>query len=95
MVNMGSLGLGRGRILNASVAGVAFRLPLFGADVCMCAACRAWSGAADVWSVKATPEAVAIRAGEALLDPGKELLWLFRAIWCFGEVLIALSTRER
>ncbi|MQM03932.1 hypothetical protein Taro_036720 [Colocasia esculenta] len=27
----------------------------------MCAACRAWSGAADVWSVKATPEAVAIR----------------------------------
>ncbi|MQM20381.1 hypothetical protein Taro_053399, partial [Colocasia esculenta] len=51
-----------GRVLNVSVAGVAFRLPLFGADLCMCTACHAWSGAADVGSVKATPEAVAIRS---------------------------------
>ncbi|MQL75743.1 hypothetical protein Taro_008130 [Colocasia esculenta] len=63
----------------------------------MCAACRAWSGVADVWSVNATPEAVTIRvwpnrAGEALLDPGEELLWLFGVIWCFSGVLVALST---
>ncbi|MQL88503.1 hypothetical protein Taro_021066, partial [Colocasia esculenta] len=39
-----------GRVLNTSVAGVAFRLPLFGVDACMRAACRAQGGAADVWS---------------------------------------------
>ncbi|MQM05499.1 hypothetical protein Taro_038314, partial [Colocasia esculenta] len=80
---------GEGRVLNASVARVAFRLPLFGADVCMCTACRAWSGVADVWVVWPN------RAGEALLDPGEELLWLFGAIWRFGGVLVALSTRGR
>ncbi|MQL75029.1 hypothetical protein Taro_007405 [Colocasia esculenta] len=83
---------GEGRVLNASVVGVTFRLPLFGVDVCMCAACRTWSGVADVWSVNATPEAVAIRAGEALLDPGEELLRLFGTIWHFSGVLVALST---
>ncbi|MQL87995.1 hypothetical protein Taro_020543 [Colocasia esculenta] len=35
------------------------------------------------------------RAGEALLDPGEELLWLFGAIWRFGGVLVALSTQGR
>ncbi|MQL75479.1 hypothetical protein Taro_007848 [Colocasia esculenta] len=35
------------------------------------------------------------RAGEALLDPGEELLWLFEVIWRFIGVLIALSTRGR
>ncbi|MQL71427.1 hypothetical protein Taro_003754 [Colocasia esculenta] len=68
--------------MNALVSGVAFRLSLFGADVCMCAACRAWSGAADVWR-------------EALLDPGEELLRLCWAIGRFSGVLVALSTRGR
>ncbi|MQL85140.1 hypothetical protein Taro_017665, partial [Colocasia esculenta] len=87
-----------GRVLNASVVGVAFRLPLFGVDACKRAACRARGGAADVWSVKATPEAVAIRFGQtellqALLDLGEELLRLCWVFWRFGEVLDALSTR--
>ncbi|MQM03946.1 hypothetical protein Taro_036737 [Colocasia esculenta] len=32
---------------------------------------------------------------QALLDPGEELLRLLGVIWCFGGVLIALSTRGR
>ncbi|MQL71428.1 hypothetical protein Taro_003757 [Colocasia esculenta] len=84
--------------MSASVSGVVFRLPLFGADICMCAACRAWSGATDVWSANATLEAVAMMSrwvGEALLDPGEELLRLCWAIWRFSGVLVALSTRGR
>ncbi|MQL74115.1 hypothetical protein Taro_006468 [Colocasia esculenta] len=52
---------GEGRVLNASVVWVAFRLPLFGVDVCMRSVCRARGGAADVRSGKAMLEAVAIR----------------------------------
>ncbi|MQL81275.1 hypothetical protein Taro_013740 [Colocasia esculenta] len=33
--------------------------------------------------------------GEALLDPGEELLRLFGAIWRFSGVLVALSMRGR
>ncbi|MQL96575.1 hypothetical protein Taro_029257, partial [Colocasia esculenta] len=73
------------RVLNASVAGVTFRLPLFGVDACKRAACRARGGAADVWS----------ELLQALLDPGKELLRLCWVFWRFGEVLDALSTRGR
>ncbi|MQL82200.1 hypothetical protein Taro_014685 [Colocasia esculenta] len=66
----------------------------------MCAVCRAWSGAADVRSGKATLEAVAIRLGrtelfQVLLDQGEELLRLFGVIWCFYGVLVALSTWGR
>ncbi|MQL78096.1 hypothetical protein Taro_010517 [Colocasia esculenta] len=55
---------------------------------------------ADVWSANVTLEAVAIwvwpnRAGEALLDPGEELLRLCWEIWRFSGVLVALSTRGR
>ncbi|MQM20480.1 hypothetical protein Taro_053501 [Colocasia esculenta] len=53
---------GEGYVLDASVVGVAFRLPLFGVNVCMRAACCARNGAADVRSGKASPEAVAIRS---------------------------------
>ncbi|MQL70267.1 hypothetical protein Taro_002579, partial [Colocasia esculenta] len=35
------------------------------------------------------------RVSQALVDPREELLWLFGAIWRFGEVLVALSTRGR
>ncbi|MQL95627.1 hypothetical protein Taro_028292 [Colocasia esculenta] len=35
------------------------------------------------------------RAGEALLDPREELLWLFGVIWRFSGVLVALSLRGR
>ncbi|MQL94211.1 hypothetical protein Taro_026870, partial [Colocasia esculenta] len=86
---------GEGRVLNASVVGVAFMLSLFGVEVCMRAACRARGGAANVWSAKATPEAVAIRAFPSSARPGKELLWLFGAIWHFGGVLVALSMQGR
>ncbi|MQL75794.1 hypothetical protein Taro_008170, partial [Colocasia esculenta] len=86
---------GVGRVLNASVAGVALRLPLFGVDACKRTVCRTRGGAADVWSGKATPEAVAIRASASSARPGKELLRLCWAIWRFGEVLVTLSTRGR
>ncbi|MQL68990.1 hypothetical protein Taro_001264 [Colocasia esculenta] len=81
---------GEGRVLNASVVWVAFRLPLFGVDVCMRAACRARGGAANVRSGKAMLEAVVIWSRQL----GEELLWLFRVIWCFCGVLVALSTGE-
>ncbi|MQL73964.1 hypothetical protein Taro_006320 [Colocasia esculenta] len=61
----------------------------------MRAACRARGGAADVWSGKATPEAVAIRVFPSSARPGKELLRLCWVIWRFGEVLDELSTRGR
>ncbi|MQM13520.1 hypothetical protein Taro_046445 [Colocasia esculenta] len=70
-------------------------LPLFGVDACKRAACRARGGAADVWSVKATPEAVAIRVFSSSTQLGKELLRLCWASWHFGEVLDVLSTRGR
>ncbi|MQL94008.1 hypothetical protein Taro_026657 [Colocasia esculenta] len=45
----------RGRVLNAAAVGVAFWLPLFWVDVCMCAACRTLGWPADVRNGKATP----------------------------------------
>ncbi|MQL75312.1 hypothetical protein Taro_007688 [Colocasia esculenta] len=52
------------------------KLPLFGVDVCMRAACRTRGGTVDVRNGKVTPEAVVIRSrrGElyqALLDQGR------------------------
>ncbi|MQL82730.1 hypothetical protein Taro_015208, partial [Colocasia esculenta] len=44
-------------------------LPLFGVDACQRAACRARGGAANVWSGKATPEAVAIRSRRLVGSP--------------------------
>ncbi|MQL99000.1 hypothetical protein Taro_031717 [Colocasia esculenta] len=62
----------------------------------MRAACRARGGAADVWSGKATPEAVAIRFGrtellQTLLDQGRSCCG---SVGCFG-ILARFSTRSR
>ncbi|MQM22750.1 hypothetical protein Taro_055807 [Colocasia esculenta] len=52
----------------------------------MCAACRAWSGFADVRFGKATPEAVAIRRGAAAAVRG-DLAFQ----WCSRRALDATT----
>ncbi|MQL68722.1 hypothetical protein Taro_001022 [Colocasia esculenta] len=60
-----------------------------------CTLCGYWFVVVPCVPVCLGGEVEVVRAGEALLDPGEEVLWLCWAIWRFSGVLIALSTRGR